>query len=277
MPVSGSLVVRRQLGRRLRALREEAGKTREDVAITRICSRPKLEKIEHGQVSVRPGDVRELCRFFGRADPETVEVLVSMAYATSEPGWWEQYGDVLRPDFALYLGLEATAGALYAYESEVVHGLLQTPAYARGIELATRIDVTPEQVHRFVALRGERQREVFGSRRPPRVEIVLGEAALLKPVRPPEAMRDQLLHLRRMAATRERLEIRVLPHSAGQTPAVFGSFSVLDFDDPADPAVGYHETYDGAHYPEDPERVARFRRRFTVIRELSVPIQEYAS
>jgi hypothetical protein len=51
---------------------------------------------------------------------------------------------------------------------------------------------------------------------------------------------------------------------------------VLDFDDPADPPVAYLETYRGAHYPEEPAQVEQYRRRFAVVRERSVPIQEYA-
>lgn len=169
--VSGSVVVRRQLGRRLRALRENARKRRVDVVTAKICSHTELERIEYGQGPVRPGDVRELGLFHG-ADPDTIEALVAMSYATNEPGWWEQYSDAMRPDFGLYLSLEATAGELRAYESEFIHGLLQVPTYTQVIEHATRLDATPETVQRFMELRRERQEVLHRNPHPLRAEII---------------------------------------------------------------------------------------------------------
>jgi transcriptional regulator with XRE-family HTH domain len=263
------------VGRRLRAFREAAGKTRGDVVTARICSRSKLEKLEFGQNPIRPGDVRELCLFYG-VDPQTTNTLATLAHGSTDPGWWEEYGAVIRPDFTLYLGLEADARTICAFEPDLVHGLVQTEEYARAIERVTPDPITARDVERNVALRMQRQRAVFGSRRPPQLEIVLGEAALLKEWGPPRARVLQLAHLRGLAR-RGHVAVRVLPLAAGLTPTPLGGFSVLDFDDPADPAVAYHETYDGAHYPEEPATVARYRRRFAMTREKSVPIEEYAS
>jgi hypothetical protein len=50
---------------------------------------------------------------------------------------------------------------------------------------------------------------------------------------------------------------------------------VLQFDDPADPAVAYVETYEGARYPEAPAQVARYRQRFQRIWALAVPLEEH--
>ena len=77
----GSLVVRRQLGRELRSWRERARRTLDDVAAARIASVSKVQRIEHGRTSVRPGDVRELCRLYGVED-ETTDTLAEMARAT---------------------------------------------------------------------------------------------------------------------------------------------------------------------------------------------------
>lgn len=48
MPLEGSTVVRRQLGRRLRALREGARKTVADVVEAGIASKQTLWRIEKG-------------------------------------------------------------------------------------------------------------------------------------------------------------------------------------------------------------------------------------
>jgi hypothetical protein len=247
--------------------------TREDVTLARVCSRSKLEKLEHGQNLIRPGDVRELCRVY-QVDQPTTDLLTILAYGTADPGWLE-YGDFLRPHFELYLWLESAASTISTFESEVVHGLFQTPDYARAIELATCLDTSPREVEQGTRVRLDRQRALFTRPRPPRIELVLAETALLRPVGSAPIMAAQRSWLRRLAR-RDHVEIRVLRLDAGPVPAMMGAFSVLDFDDPADPSVGYVETYDGARYPEKPAKVELLRRRFAVICEKSVSLQEYA-
>src|SRR5947209_993640 len=56
MPISGSTVVRRQLGRRLRSLRDTAGKTERDVEEATLASRAKLWRIESGKVPAEVAD-----------------------------------------------------------------------------------------------------------------------------------------------------------------------------------------------------------------------------
>src|SRR6266511_2977723 len=58
MPLQGPTVVRRQLGRRLRRLREAAGKTERDLEEANLVSRAKLWRIESGRTPVKVPDVR---------------------------------------------------------------------------------------------------------------------------------------------------------------------------------------------------------------------------
>src|SRR5213080_4915254 len=97
MPISGSTVVRRQLGRRLRRMRDAAGKTERDVEEAGLASRAKLWRIETGKTAIRIADVRALCWLYG-ADGPTTDALAALAAGTSARGWWEDYGDVL-PDW----------------------------------------------------------------------------------------------------------------------------------------------------------------------------------
>lgn len=244
MADSGSVVVRWQLGRRLRVLRERARKTRADVVTARICSHTKLERIEYGQGLVRPGDVRELSLFYG-ADQEVVEVLVAMAYATTEPGWWERYSDAMRPDFGLYLALESSACELGAYEPDVAHGLLQCPSCARVVEEGTRLDATPEMIEPLVMLRQERQVAIRRIPNPLQVEIILHEHALLMMI-DQRVMSEQITTLRSMTR-QDHVNVLILPRSVGLTPATRGAFSILDVPDPEDPPVASVETCHGAH------------------------------
>lgn len=55
-------------------MREETGRTRDDVVASRLMSRSKLESIEHGRTMVRPGDAYELGRLY-ETDAEELEAL----------------------------------------------------------------------------------------------------------------------------------------------------------------------------------------------------------
>jgi transcriptional regulator with XRE-family HTH domain len=87
MPISGSTVVRRQLGRRLRSLREAVGKTDRDIEEASLASRAKLWRIESGKVPVKIADVRALCWLYG-ADQPTTDALANLAVGTTVQGWW---------------------------------------------------------------------------------------------------------------------------------------------------------------------------------------------
>src|SRR5258708_3539282 len=98
-------LVRRQLGRRLRRLREQTGHTMEDVIYMQLASRTKLWRIEAGRGSVKTGDVLALTRLYG-TPPSEVEELLMLAEATRSTGYTEDFGGVASPSFGLYSELE---------------------------------------------------------------------------------------------------------------------------------------------------------------------------
>jgi len=274
MSSTGSTVVRRQLGRELRALREAARKTREDVAAASVASVAKLARIESGQTPVKLADVRELCRLYD-VESQKADTLAAMAQATSMEAWWEEYGPGSLPRwFGMYLSLEAEASRISTFEPSMVHGLFQTADYAREVERAVSPNAPEETVESYVTVRMARQQRVFARRNPPQIRLILGEQALNPAVGPPGIMSAQLEHLRQRSIV-PGVEVRILPFTAGLHPGVFGAFSLLDFDDPNDPAVAYLETYDAARYPEAPPQVARFRWRLELIHDKSVPLEEF--
>src|SRR5215212_8514340 len=248
--VSGSTLVRRQLGRRLRRLRDQAGKTVADVQAARLSSPAKLWRIESGQTAVKVADVRALCWLYG-VDDTITDVLAGLARGTTGEGWWEDYGDVLPAWFTLYVELEAAAAEFQFYESELVPGLLQTEDYARAVYRASRPDLPRDAIERQVALRLERQRKTFGRSRPPCIIAVVNAAVLARPVGGARVLADQV---RSLCAARGlgHVDVRVLPWSAGAHAAMTGAFGLLYFDDPDDPAVVYTESQAGGRYLEQP-------------------------
>jgi Domain of unknown function (DUF5753)/Helix-turn-helix domain len=264
--MTGSVVIRRSIGRRLKALRLAAGKTLNDV--TTVASLAKLKRMEAGQVVQRMSDVRTLCFMYG-ADEATTEQLVELSLITSQAGWWEDFTDALPSWFALYVELEAAATRVYAYDPELIYGLLQTPAYHRAV-FEAQPDLTPESAERQMALRLGRQRAAFERTPPLQVTAIFGEGAVTRQVGGALVADEQRARL--LSA---RADVRVLPASVGAHAAMKGAFTLLEYDDPDDPAIVYLETHAGGRYIEQPELVQTYRHIFELITEQAVPMEEY--
>ena len=101
---TGFTVSRPQLGRHLRALRNEAKLTTKLAAQALEWSEPKLWRIETGQTTLRSLDVEAMCRIYG-APAEVMAGLTKLAKETRANGWWHAYDDVIPEWLNLYLGL----------------------------------------------------------------------------------------------------------------------------------------------------------------------------
>ncbi|MEH1017626.1 helix-turn-helix transcriptional regulator [Micromonospora sp. CPCC 206060] len=274
---TGSSVPRRQLGRALRGLRAEARMTLEGAAEAVRFSRQKLWRIETGREAVRGPDVRALCAMYA-APAELTGALVALAGETSARGWWHSYGDPLPHWFEVYPGLEAEACRLREYRDMLVPGLVQTREYAYAVRW-DRPDLTEAERERRIGVRLRRQGLL--RRRtpvPPRLEVVLSEAVLQRPVGSPATLVDQLHHLRD-AGTLPHVSIRIVPLSAGpHFGAISGGFVLLDFPtghrSEPDPSVVYRESLTGALYLDQAHEVAAYEKAWASLDELALTEDE---
>lgn len=273
-PGGGSLVVRRQLGRRLRRIREQVGKSHEDIAEAQIASRTKMWKIEAGRTAVKQGDVLALARLYGLS-PEATEELVLLASATRVPSFQEDYASVQPEWVGLYADLEAAATTISDYNSELIHGLLQTPDYARAVT-EVNTSLSPQVVEQRVAFRVKRQRAFFDRPRPGSLRAVLTQGAASVVVGSPDVMQAQYAHIQDLV-TQALADVRVLLASNGLHAAMRGPFTILDFDDEDDPSLVYLESLIGSRYVERPDQLQEFRNAFARIFEQAVPFEEYVS
>lgn len=259
--VVGSTVPRRQLGRRLRQLREEARLTIKVVSEALEWSAPKIWRIETGATGMRAHDVEALCRIYG-ASPEMTEALTGLAKETRERGWWHCYADAIPEWFELYVGLEAAASRLRKYEPQLVPGLMQTRAYATEVFRIGSPELSPVERERAVRVRLGRQSILTRQLPPaPEVDVVLDEAVLRRGVSAGPVMAEQL---RQIAAVSRlpQVAIRVLPFSAGlyRAERANGGFTILDFPEDglgrrAEPPIVYSEGLTGALYLEKAQEV----------------------
>jgi transcriptional regulator with XRE-family HTH domain len=267
----GPTVQRRRLGIELRRLREQAGITLEEVARALECSDSKVSRVETGKVSATPRDVRDMLDLYG-VPGEQRDALVQVARQAREKGWWQAYNDTL---VVPLVGLEAAADQIRSYEPMAIHGLLQTPAYARAVIRALRPDLPPHRIERWVELRMTRQTFLHQDD-PPEFLAVLEECAVRRPVAGRTAMREQLQHLVE-AANLPTVTLQVLPLAVGEHAAMSGAFVIYGFSGPDDPDVVYLEHTTSDLYLETPEQVERYASAFEALRATALSPDESAA
>jgi transcriptional regulator with XRE-family HTH domain len=252
---------RRRLGAELRRLREAAGLTIDRVAEELECSPSKVSRIETGQVSATPRDVRDMLGLYG-VDDARLEAMVQVAREARQRGWWQKFVDV--PDgVPAYVGLETAATSIDVYMALLVPALLQTPDYARAVIAAVRPDLPRSEIDRRVELRLRRQ-DLLGQERPPRMRVLLDDTVLRRPVGGPAVMAAQRRRLLADAG-RPAVTIQVLEVGAGAHAGMDGPFTIFGFPAPAERDVVALDSAADALYLEGAEDVARYRRVFELL------------
>jgi transcriptional regulator with XRE-family HTH domain len=251
---------RRQLGIELRRLREASGATIDQVADRLACSASKISRIETGHSGVTPRDVRQILTVYN-VGGEYAETLLEMAREARQKGWWQLYGTVLT---SAYVGLEAAADAIHAYEALVVPGLLQTEDYARAMIHAARPDIDEAEVEKRVRVRIGRQ-SLLTQDDPLDLWVVLDEAVLRRPVGGPGVMRRQLDHLT-MVAELPNVTLQVLPFSAGAHAGMDGTFAILLFQERSNEDLVFSANAAGGLFLEKDDELQRYAFIFDYLR-----------
>jgi len=259
---------RRRLGAELRRRREAAGVTIDAVAETLECSASKVSRIETGHTTATPRDVRDMLAIYGVLGQESEE-LVQIAREARQKGWWHPYSTVLT---GAYVGFEAAASSVRAYEQQVVPGLLQTADYAKAMIRAARPDITADEVDRRVHVRLGRQ-SLLTQDDQIDLWVVLDEAVLSRPVGGDAVMRAQLRRLVE-AADLSNVTVQVLPFEAGAHAGMDGTFAILDFPEPGDPDVVYAENATGGLFLEKTDELRKYVFIFDHIRAAALRPEE---
>jgi transcriptional regulator with XRE-family HTH domain len=247
--------VRRELGQRLRAMRTGADMTVAEAAERVGISTSKLTKIELAQLSATRDDVLKLLDTYGESGPDQQALLLTMVREGNRKEWWEGRR-TLHPKFGSYLGLESVATALQAYDTHLVHGLLQTPDYARAMLRAARPELLEHEIDQLVQFRLRRQ-EVLTRADPPPLTLwsVMDEAVLRRQVGGRETMHAQLRRLI-TASGRPNVTLLVMPDELGAHPGLDGPLSILQFETGTRPVV-YVEGQAGNLYMEKDDDLRR--------------------
>lgn len=259
---TGSTVPRRELGRMLRQLREQAAMSLTAAAEELEFSRARMYRIEGGEVSLRRHDVLAMCAVY-RAPEQIAEVLVGLGRESKARGWWHAYGDVVPAWFELYVGMESSASRLRHYAPSVIPGLLQTREYAEWV-FRRRSDWDEDAVQNAVAVRLERQSLLNRrSPKPPEVDVIIDEGVLRRGIADRLGMQKQLAHLVNITVQKPHVSVRVLPLAAGPHEASScGPFTILEFPQlgtaSPEPTTIYCENFTGALYLDKQNEVENY-------------------
>ncbi|MEU8984696.1 helix-turn-helix transcriptional regulator [Streptomyces sp. NPDC048309] len=183
--------------------------------------------------------------------------LVELVMRSQVPAWFQQVAE-----------LEARAEEICTFHTHLVHGLLQTEAYARAVlGVLNQADVDNR-----TAVRLARQR-IFEKAEPPVLWSVVSEAALYQEIGGPETMRGQLAHLLSFEND-PRNNVQVLPFSAGAHAGLQGSFDVFRF--ASDPDIVYTEGYGSGHPTANPTTVKDCSLRYDHLQAAALSLRESA-
>jgi transcriptional regulator with XRE-family HTH domain len=269
------MVRRRRLAAELRRLREAAHLTCEETAARLECSASKISRIETGRVSVSPRDVRDLLRIYG-VPPGQHDTLIELARESRQRGWWQGYGNTVEPHLATYLAMESEAAEIRHYNVTRIPTLLQTKDYAYAVITAGRAGTGryPGPPDRMTDMLMERQRRAQLS--PPKMWVVLDEAALRRPVGGHDVMCEQIEHLIALTSTKTTF-IQFIPFGSGAYISMDLQFTLLEFPDPADPAVVCIGYQTGVLWIEDLAEVQRYSVFFHHLQAAALSLDDSAA
>ena len=263
MPL-GPTVRRRRLGAELRRLREGHSLKLEEVAEELNLAPSTLSRIETGKAPTKSAYLMAMLDMYKVDDPGARKILIDMAREGHRKGWWSIYDDVLPSGFDIYVGLEAEASGLRTYETDVVHGLLQTTDYAVAVLRELRPRDSEEQITRVVDLRMQRQR-LLDQDPPLDLWLILDEGAIRRNIGGASVMRPQLEHL--IVASRwSNVTLQILGFESGAHAGLVGPFSILEFPERGDSDVAYTESVGGMIYLEKEREVRACAEAFDRMR-----------
>ncbi|MGQ4599984.1 Scr1 family TA system antitoxin-like transcriptional regulator [Nocardia sp. R6R-6] len=237
------------VGHDLRAARERARIKQADAAKHIGCTPAKLSYMEAGKTAQHPEEVAKLLRYY-HVDIEHVERVVSLAGRADHGTWWAPFGEVLPDWFKTFVGLEGLADSQFEYADKVMPGQLQTRDYATAL-LADSLHIPPMDAAQAVRARMARQRLV-GVDEPLRLQAVVEEVVLDRPVGGPAVMRGQLEYLLELMEL-GNIELQVISTQVAVHEGLTGSFILLNFSEAR--SIAYIEYHTGALYLQEQGQV----------------------
>ncbi|MFH8258848.1 helix-turn-helix domain-containing protein [Streptomyces roseolus] len=244
-------------GEVIKAFRKRAGLTQEQFAPMVGYSVPMVASIEQGRrlPSKRFVDkAEEVLDAFGviRAAAKPLTRKAGLAK------WFEEWAE-----------LEPLAVTLYTFESRLVPGLLQTPAYARTLFQKQIPAMGDDKIESNLVTRMERA-SILTERPETIFCFIIEEHALRRQVADAEVMREQIDHILALGE-RRNIDIQVMPESRGHHAGLDGPLWLLETED--NTWYGYSEGQRTAQLMSDPKEVSILQQRYARMRAQALSVE----
>jgi hypothetical protein len=260
---------RARLAERLNELMRRSGKERADIMRTLGCSVSKVGTILRGDTSVPPLELAALLDLFEVEGEERADLLHLGEEARRrrpKTPWGSAVPDRLRKFF----NTEETARRIELYRPDLLHGLVQTEAYARAV-IETNPALRPIEVESLVQARMARQRRLTGPN-PPEYVMVIRQSVLRAPVGSPETRFEQLRHLKELSRL-PHVMIRIIPDEVGLTAALYFPFAIFTPTGGRAKSV-YVETLTDGLLVDEESRISHYETVFEEL--LAVSVADFA-
>jgi len=248
-------------------MREGLELTGVEVARAIGWSQPKLSRVETGRFFPSLSELGILLDYYGVTEDVRAELLARVASRDGVQGAWVVRAGGPRARHASLSAVESRAARLRQFQSAVIPGLLQTPAYARAVAASGGYP----DVDGIVRRRVSRQTEYLGNGA--QFDVVLSEAVIRASPASPQVMDEQLQQLLSPAAG---VSVQVLPLAHGLPVAPLGSFLCFEFGR-GRPSVVLIESQTADVYLSSPGDVAAYEALFASLSEAALSVEESTS
>jgi transcriptional regulator with XRE-family HTH domain len=250
---------RRRLRFALRTARENAGLTQSDVAARLEWSVSKVNRIENGEVTISPTDLRALMGLIGVTDRKTIDSLAGYARIARSRGWWDT------PEYRPHLTPATRQFIQYESEATVIR---------RFLDFWTELPEATRAARQM--MRAERRTRFFERTDRPRFDLLLDESVVLRQVGGLAVMAEQLKTVLTMITSGD-ITVRIVPLIHGAIIGQAGSFAILDLDQD-EGAILYREIgLDADAIWDDHESVERYLRAYQHMWELALTAEASAA
>jgi transcriptional regulator with XRE-family HTH domain len=236
-------VARRRVRLAVRAAREGQGLTQGQVAEAMEWSLSKVMRIENGEVTISPNDLRPLLAYLGIRDRAQVDDLVQAAKASKQRRqWWDEprYRESLTLAMRHMIQYEAEFTLARYYCPFYVCGVLQTESYARSVLHGFEGSLTEQEIDVRVAARMRRRAQLLARDKAPTVLMLLDESLLYRQAGGRRALGEQLADLYKYTE-QGWLSARVAPYTGPMPMLATYELLYLGEDDDSQ-AVLYRES-----------------------------------
>lgn len=268
MTVDDPVVAQITLGILLRDLRDQADLTALEAARHIGLSPASMSKVENGKQGITPENVATLVELYGADDAASAEALklASVPKPRMRRRRGSSYRDAVPNWFRRLLVVESEASEISIFENELVPGRFQVKDYAQILIKAGAPHAGSKEIDKQVELRLSRQRVLTRTDPPPpRLDVILHEAALHRVVGDDQIMAKQLTHLIELSEL-PTIDLHVQPNRPSPTPnhdeafTTRTAFTLLKLPDRG--TVLYVEDFNSATYPEDVQVIHEYAAAF---------------